>query len=195
MTTIDSFDTALFLIAAFITAGLIHSAWLASAVSYRLNVPVDGRLHVRGRRLFGDNKTVRGFVVMPPAAGLSFWVLGSLLDTTSPALRAGLWPLGNVELALLGTWAGLGFMLGELPNSFIKRQLDIAPGGPAKGNLPSLVSFAADRLDSIIGMLVVISIVTPTPWMTWVYAIVFGPGVHLCFSALLYRLGVKARLA
>ena len=195
MATIDPLVTALFLITAFIAAGLIHSAWLASAVSRKLYIPVDGRLHVRGRRLFGDNKTVRGFVVMVPAAGVCFWALGSLLDATSPALRTSLWPLGNGELALLGAWAGLGFMLGELPNSFLKRQLDIAPGKPAKGTVASIASFAADRLDSIIGMLVAISIVTPTPWMTWLYVIVLGPGVHLCFSVLLYRLGVKARPA
>ncbi len=193
MATIDSLNTALFLIAAFIAAGLIHSAWLASSVSQRLSVPVDGGVHIRGRRLFGDNKTIRGFIVMPPAAGLSFWALGSLLDATSPALRSGLWPLGNGELALLGTWAGIGFMLGELPNSFVKRQLDIAPGMPSKGSLRSRVSFVADRVDSIIGALFAISIVTPTPWMTWMYALLLGPGVHLCFSVLLYELGVKAR--
>ena len=31
----------------------------------------------------------------------------------------------------MGAWCALGFMLGELPNSFVKRQLDIAPGGTA----------------------------------------------------------------
>ena len=195
VTTLDPLGIALFIIAAFIIAGSIHSAWLASPVSRRLQIPVDGRLRIRGRRLFGDNKTVRGFIVMPPAAGFAFWALGSLLQAISPALRDSLWPFGNGGLALLGTWAGLGFMLGELPNSFVKRQLDISPGRAANGELSSLLSFAVDRVDSIFGVLIVISIVTPIPWMTWFYAILIGPAVHLSFSVLLFRLGVKARRA
>lgn len=195
MTTIDPLVSALFLIVAFILAGLAHSAWLASSASQRFNVPIDGGLRIRGRRLFGDNKSVRGFVVMAPAAGFAFWMLGILLGAVSPALRASLWPLSNGGLALLGIWAGLGFMLGELPNSFVKRQLDIAPGAPARGRVASVASFIADRLDSIIGMLVAISVVTHTPWQTWGYVLTIGPGIHLCFSALLYRLGVKARAA
>ena len=195
MTTIDPLVTALFLIAAFIIAGLLHSAWLASNASRRFSHPIDGGLRVRGRRLFGDNKTLRGFMVMAPAAGLSFFALGALLDATSPALRASLWPLNNLELTLLGTWAGLGFMLGELPNSFAKRQLDIAPGMPPLGKAAAFVSFVVDRLDSILGMAVALSLVTHTPWLTWVYVILLGPAIHLCFSVLLYRLGVKARAA
>ena len=195
MTIIDPLVTALFLIAAFVIAGLMHSAWLASNASRNFSYPIDAGVSFRGRRLFGDNKTLRGFMVMAPAAGLSFFALGALLDATSPALRASLWPMSNMELALLGTWAGLGFMLGELPNSFVKRQFDIAPGLPPVGRTAAFVSFVADRVDSIIGMAVALSVVTTTPWLTWLYVIVFGPAIHLCFSVLLYRLGVKARAA
>jgi CDP-diglyceride synthetase len=195
MTTIDPLACALFLIAAFILAGVVHSAWLASDLSRHFSSPIDVGLTLRGRRLFGDNKMVRGFVVMVPAAGLSFWALAALLDVTAPALRATLWSLSNTQLAVLGTWAGLGFMLGELPNSFVKRQLDIRPGAPASGRVASVVSFIADRLDSIVGMLIAISVATYTPWLTWVYVLTIGPAVHLCFSVLLYRLGVKARAA
>ena len=195
MNTIDPLVTALFLIAAFILAGLLHSVWLASEASRNFSYPIDGGRRFRGRRVFGDNKMVRGFIVMTPAAGLSFWALATLLDTLSPALRASLWPLSNGELALLGAWAGLGFMLGELPNSFVKRQLDIAPGAPASRGVGGVVGFVADRVDSIIGMLLAISVVTYTPWQTWVYVLTLGPAIHLCFSVLLYRLGVKARAA
>jgi hypothetical protein len=55
--------------------------------------------------------------------------------------------------------------------------------------------FLIDRLDSIVGMLIAVSIVVPTPWMTWVYVIVIGPAVHWSFSVLLYYIGVKARPA
>jgi hypothetical protein len=106
-----------------------------------------------------------------------------------------LWPLSMGGFAALGAWAGLGFMLGELPNSFVKRQLDIAPGRAPRGSLAMVVCFVADRVDSILGMLVALSVVVPTPPLMWLYVLLIGPGIHLAFSALLYRLGVKARAA
>ena len=58
---------AAFLVAAFTLAGICQTAWLALPVSQRLAIPIDGGRTVRGRRLFGANKTLRGFVVMVPA--------------------------------------------------------------------------------------------------------------------------------
>src|SRR5438094_8332250 len=121
-----------FLLAAFTLAGFFQTAWLAMPASLRFAVPLDGGLTFRGRRVFGDNKMVRGFLVMAPATGMSFALLAALLSS-SPAGLTGLWPLSPGSYALLGLWAGIGFMAGELPNSFIKRQLGIAPGAAAQG--------------------------------------------------------------
>ena len=128
---------AAFLLAAFTLAGFFHTAWLVMPASQRFAVPIDGGLKFRRRRLFGDNKMVRGFLVMIPATGLSFALLAVLLSN-SPAGLTGLWPLSPGGYALLGLWAGIGFMAGELPNSFIKRQLDIAPGTAGATVLPEL---------------------------------------------------------
>jgi len=57
------------------------------------------------------------------------------------------------------------------------------------------VSFIVDRLDSITGALIAITLFAPTPWMTWVFVILIGPAIHFAFSVLLYRLGVKTRAA
>jgi CDP-diglyceride synthetase len=193
--TIDPLSCALFLTVAFIVAGFAHSAWFRLPASRRLMIPLDGGAHFRGRRVFGDNKTVRGFVVMVPAAAVAFAALFALLSRVSPSFAATLWPITVSGYAALGAAAGLGFMLGELPNSFIKRQLDIAPGMPARSRVGAIIGFIVDRTDSILGMLVVVSLVTPTPWLTWVYGLLIGPGIHLAFSVLLYRLGVKPRRA
>src|SRR5215467_9051895 len=193
--TLDPLSCALFLTAAFIVAGLAHSAWLRTRASHRLLHPVDGGARIRGKRVFGDNKTVRGFVVMVPAAAASFAAFHVLVSRLAPSVAADLWRLDAVGYAALGAWAGLGFMLGELPNSFVKRQFDVAPGMAPPSRVGTAVVFIVDRVDSIIGMLVAISFVVPTPWMTWVYVLLIGPGIHLAFSALLYRMGVKARPA
>jgi len=195
MSSAEPLRQAYFIIVAFVAAGFAHSAWLGSRLSKRLSIPLDGGATFRGRRIFGDNKTVRGFAVMIPAAAIAFGVLFTVINNITPSAVAGLWPLTLRGYIALGAWAGLGFMLGELPNSFVKRQLDIAPGRPPRGRVAAVVSFIVDRLDSIVGMLLAITIAAPTPWMTWLLVIVIGPGIHLGFSALLYKLGVKERAA
>lgn len=191
----DSLAAALFLTAAFVLAGVAHSMWLRTALSRRLMMPLDGGLRFRGRRLFGDNKTARGFLVLVPATAAAFAGLAVAISWLSPDLLSSLWPLSIGGYAALGALAGLGFMAGELPNSFVKRQLDIAPGQAPRRPFAAVVCFVADRVDSILGMLVAVSLVVPVPAMIWVYVLLIGPGIHLAFSALLYRLGVKARPA
>src|SRR5207247_9533425 len=105
----------------FTLAGICQTAWLALPMSQRLAIPLDSGRTFRGRPLFGANKTVRGFVIMVPATGASFAALAGVLGGMRAGL-AGLWPVSSADCGLLGTWAGFGFMFGELPNSFVKRQ-------------------------------------------------------------------------
>jgi CDP-diglyceride synthetase len=191
----DALAQALFIIVAFVLAGFAHSAWLGSRWSAKLMMPLDGGSRVRGRRVFGDNKTVRGFVVMIPAAAVAFGGLFNVLSSLAPGAADGLWLLTPSGYYALGAWAGFGFMAGELPNSFVKRQLDIAPGEPPRSPIGGVASFIVDRVDSIVGALFAISLAAPTPWKTWALVLTIGPGIHLAFSVLLYRLGVKERAA
>ena len=192
---LDPLVCALFLIIAFVVAGLAHSAWLRSSASRRFSIPLDGGLHVRGHRVFGANKTVRGFLIMVPAAAVSFAALAEAARWATPALAEGLWSLSTIQMAALGAWAALGFMLGELPNSFAKRQLDIAPGAAPTSRIGTVIGFLIDRYDSILGMLGAVTVAAGLPWVAWLWVIILGPAVHWSFSLLLYRLGVKTRAA
>jgi hypothetical protein len=191
--TVDPAACALFLLAAFIIAGCAQVAWLASSWSQRFAIPLDGGRTFRGRRIFGANKTMRGLVVMVPSTALAFAVVARLAGDDPASM--GLWVFSPFEYALLGGWAGLGFMLGELPNSFAKRQLDIAPGAIAGGRTAAFWQFAADRADSGIGMLTALSLVAPTPWQTWALVVFVGWVVHWSFSLLMFRLRLKPRPA
>jgi hypothetical protein len=194
MTNPHPLHAALFLTAGLTLAGLAHSAWMRSGRSQPFAIALDRGRTLGGRRLFGPNKTLRGFMMMPPASAASFATLAALLGADGIA-RANLWPLGAAAYAALGAWAGLWFMLGELPNSFIKRQVGVAPGAAARGRGAAFLHFAADRCDSILGMLLGVSLVVPLPLGTWGWMLLIGPGIHWAFSALLHRLGVKARAA
>ena len=66
-------------------------------------------------------------------------------------------------------------MAGELPNSFIKRQLDIAPGQASRGSFAYAAQFAIDRLDSIAGMLLALRLVVPVPWRTVAVVVIATP--------------------
>lgn len=190
----DPLACAGFLVVAFVLAGAAQTLWLRSRISDRFAMPLDFGRTFRGKRILGANKTLRGFVVMVPATVLSFYLVG-LVVTRSEALNARLWSLSPLAYALLGLAAGLGFMLGELPNSFVKRQLGIAPG-EAPGRWPAkITAFIVDRLDSIVGMMAAVSLAVPMPWQTWLYVILFGPAIHWSFSLVLYAMGVKERPA
>ena len=191
----DPLHCGLFLILAFVLAGLLHSLWLNNRFSQRLAIPLDGGRMFRGRPILGENKTLRGFVVMIPAASLAFAVVAALISLPQGMPPATLWQLTPAEYAALGAWAGFGFMAGELPNSFIKRQFDILPGQAPSSGLTRAICFTFDRIDSIVGMLAAVTVAVHTPWMTWLWVLALGPSIHLLFSWWLFRMGVKGRAA
>ena len=64
----DPLHCGLFLILAFVLAGLLQSLWLKNRYSEKLAFPLDGGRMFRGRPILGENKTLRGFVMIPAAA-------------------------------------------------------------------------------------------------------------------------------
>ncbi|HVK70237.1 MAG TPA: CDP-archaeol synthase [Polyangium sp.] len=177
------------LVGSFVIGGACQSAWFAHPLSKRFTRPLDGGCTFRGRRLFGDNKTTRGFVVIVPATALAMAGFG----TAAQRLGLAVWPEALPGLLLLGAVAALGLMLGELPNSFVKRQLDVEPGAPPKHRLGRVISAVADRLDSVVGALVGVSLVVELSLKTALFCLLIGPPIHGLFSVLLWVLGVKKR--
>ena len=53
--------------------------------------------------------------------------------------------------------------------------------------------FALDRIDSTLGVMLVVAIALPVSGWTWFWVIVLGPLSHVVFSAALHRLGEKSR--
>jgi hypothetical protein len=190
----DPLHCALFLILAFVLAGILHSLWLHNRLSQVLAIPLDGGRMFRGRPILGENKTLRGFVMIP-AAALAFAAVAVMISLPQGMPPATLWQLTPAEYAALGAWAGFGFMAGELPNSFFKRQLGILPGQAPAPGLTRTICFTIDHIDSIVGMLAAVTLAVHTPWTTWLWVLILGPSIHLFFSWWLFRMGVKRRPA
>lgn len=191
----DPIFCALYLMLAFTAAGVVQTIWLRSSWSRRWARPLDGGRVWRGRRLFGDHKTWTGFIAMVPATALAFVSVAGVFGELREEGMGRWWSLTRFEYSLLGAWAGLGFMLGELPNSFLKRRLDIGPGQAPRGRGYRVLSFIADQADSVVGALAALVCFVPVPWHTWLLLVMAGPAVHWLFNLVLWLVGVKKRAA
>jgi CDP-2,3-bis-(O-geranylgeranyl)-sn-glycerol synthase len=113
----------------------------------RLARPIDGGATFRGKRLFGDGKTWRvvpvALVASVATVAAQRHVIGARAGWLALVDYAGANPL------LLGSAIGGGALVGELPNSFVKRQLGVAPGGTARGPLAALF-FIWDQVDLLV---------------------------------------------
>jgi len=190
----DSIQCTFFLFLSLLLSGIGQTFWMRSERSHRFNTSIDRGRTFRNKRLFGKNKTWRGFVFMVPATGLSF-VLVHL--GMSLGLNDGLkmWPLSEFTYFLLGCWTGFCFMLMELPNSFLKRQFDIHPGKPAQTKIARNLCFVVDQVDSVAGGLLAICIVVPLPFSTACSLIVLGAVGHYVFNLILKQFGFRKRAA
>jgi CDP-2,3-bis-(O-geranylgeranyl)-sn-glycerol synthase len=89
--------------------------------------PVDGGRTWRGAPLFGASKTWRGIAAVCGGTALAYAIRAPLWRPPLAAASLSQWPSACVFGAALGGAA----MLAELPNSFVKRRLRVAPGKTA----------------------------------------------------------------
>jgi hypothetical protein len=167
-----------------LVAAAIQIAFIKLEWAEGLKKPLDGGATFREKRLFGDHKTWRGAIV---------YVLFSVLAVIPQAI----WRLPGLEYfdysqtflpyAMdVGFLLGLGFVLGELPNSFIKRQTSVAPG--ERGKWWNVV---LDQVDSLVGCLVCLIPLWVAPLKVWLVVVALGTGLHIVFNLVFVALGLK----
>jgi hypothetical protein len=110
----------------------------------RLKRPIDACLTFHGRRLFGDSKTWRGVVVA--IVGCTATVATQKHASPGIPENLAIMDYGRVNELAFGIAMGAGAMLGELPNSFVKRRLGIAPGATARGPAAAIF-YVWDQVD------------------------------------------------
>jgi CDP-archaeol synthase len=125
-------------------AALAHAPVLRFDLLPGLDRPIDAGATFRGRRVFGDNKTWRGAITMFSG------VLGAAVLLWRSESYRGRLPqeLQHARPGTVGGLLGASVVLGELPNSFLKRQLDIRPGGHVRSPAGILVSLV-DQCDFV----------------------------------------------
>jgi CDP-archaeol synthase len=109
-----------------------------------LRKPIDAGKTVFGRRLFGDNKTWRG--VATALAGCIASVAAQKYMIGPHAGWLAVARYDELNPLLFGAAFGMGAMGGELPNSFVKRQLGVRPGEATSGIL-AVLFYIWDQID------------------------------------------------
>jgi len=132
--------------------------------------PLDfGKNFFDGKRIFGKNKTFRGFFFG--------WLIGILVGIVEGLV------FGFATYSVLfSVLTPLGALLGDLTGAFIKRRLSIAPGG-----LLPLV----DQVDFVVGALVFSLPLMLVGWELAVAVLLITPPIHLFTNFLAYKLKLK----
>lgn len=173
--------------------GIAHTIWLKSPRFEKFSYPIDGGRLLFGKLIFGPNKTFGAFIVLPVAVACAFFLLACLDRLWSWEVFSSVgWPTDTGALFGIGLLSAIGYLLAELPNSFLKRQFGVACGEEPKSRW-RFVTITFDQCDSIIGALIVFSLLAPTSLLIWFFTLSMATGVHLLFNAILVKIGLKER--
>lgn len=176
---------------------LLLPAYLANMMPVLVGggAPIDGKRNWRdGRRMLGDGKTWRGFLLAPPLAAALFLVLDQFV-------MRGVGPFPHFAATPAWTFAfacamGYGALVGDLTESFFKRRL-----GKERGE--RWLGF--DQLDFVVGAWVVGILVSAAlmpfygafwfaatfVWGVILVQLVLTPALHLLVNFLGFKLGLK----
>ena len=177
-----------------VLGGAVHVAvikldWLGALA----RMPLDGGATFRGRRLLGAHKTVRGAVTMVGATTMFALAQASLFHRYGWARAASLVDFDRVHPVLWGVALGGGYIVGELPNSFVKRRLAVPPGARAAGALGALF-WLADQVDSLLGVLACMCLVWVPPAAVAAELAALTLLAHPAMALVMVGLGLKRRV-
>lgn len=180
---------------AVILAGVLNMIFCKSSVINFANKPMDGgKVLSDGKRLFGDNKTWKGFFGMIVWGILSQILVGQWLQLSSPLEHLNLfYQMESNTLsfnAVIGFWLGLAYVIFELPNSWLKRRLNIAPGRTAT-NAWKWFFVVIDQIDSLFGCALVVAYFVPISLRHYLSFVGLGGVTHLVINQLLFLLKLR----
>lgn len=130
--------------------------------------PIDlGRRFFDGERVFGSNKTIKGF-----ASGFLAGVFVSVMIGI----------LFSIGFLVPCTLISIGALVGDLFGAFVKRRMKLPPGYP----LPLL-----DQLDFVFGGIVIVYPLYRLSSGAFFLILLVTPAIHLLANMIAYLLGLK----
>ncbi len=155
-----------------VTGAVLNMVFIKLPVLNALKIPMDGGKTLSdGKRIFGDNKTWKGFLGMIVLTGLSALLF---------------WRTAFQNSFLCGAGFGFSYVLFELPNSFIKRRLN-KPAGTNGGFIQTFF----DQADSVIGCVLFLPLIYPLTIVEAAGIFVVATATHYVFNVLLFYLKLR----
>lgn len=161
-----------------IVSGIAHMWVVQKFPSSKLSIPI----HLKW---FGKNKTWRGMLFFPFVSTLVGCVMELCIETLLP------------HLGLVGLVSGFGYMLFELPNSFMKRRCGIPEGESAavgsSSKKQTVFFILMDQLDSSFGASFLLFIIFHLPIEICFTLFLMSPAVLLTVKRILFIVRLKAK--
>ena len=154
-----------------IMANMLHMLIVKWTVFTFLKKPIS-TLH------FGPNKTWRGFILVP------------LLNIIFLLLFNALFNLNLSNVISLGFFLGLAYVVFELPNSFIKRKLNIKAGDTAANK--NYIFMLVDKTDSAFGITLVYYLMSSISFTEAVLLMLACSLTHIVVSLILVFTKIKS---
>lgn len=178
-------------------AGVANMLFTKTAFYRRHSTPIDGGRNAwDGKALLGKNKTWIGFGGMVLFCTLFQLFWGDLFRLLSLEQYHDLYRCrGNTWLLNVTFGFGMGviYMLSELPNSFIKRRLDIPPGW-TRGGLLGALFFIIDQIDSLVGVMLLLMLLTDIGFVGYLQYVAVGAVTHIGVNLVLWALKVRKNI-
>lgn len=147
-----------------------------------LEKPIDAGGRLKGKPLFGKNKTWRGLAAGIAAGMLIFWIQTLLYEkgigVSISIIDYSSW------CPVFGAVMGLGAILGDMIESFFKRRISIKPGNP-------WIPF--DQVDFMLGALILVSMILVPPWEVWAILLFLTPLLHIATNHTAYYLKIRKK--
>ena len=146
---------------------------------------------IDGRRIFGNNKTWKGFfgyLVLNIICSIIIGIICNVFNLNDYNFFYSEVQNTLVYNILIGLLLGLGYSLFELPNSFLKRRLGIEKG------LKKYFFIFLDQADSVFGIVLVVSFFYPLSIIEYLLYVLLGAVTHILMNMLLYFMKLRKNM-
>ena len=141
--------------------------------------PLDFNRKIKGERILGSHKTLRGLV-----AGIVFGIITAFIQYLLYRVPyfAGISLIDYSNWFWIGLLIGAGAVIGDSVKSFFKRRANVKPGG-------KWIPF--DQLDFVVGALLFVSIVYVPSIGVIIAALIISFLLHITANHIGYYLGIR----
>lgn len=175
-------------------AGIINSIFCKK---FKYNYPIDfNKNFIDGKRIFGKNKTWKGFIGYI-FFSIIFTIIWGIICNKCNLNHLNYFYINysntyqfNIKIGIL---IGFFYALFELPNSFIKRRLNIIEGKNTTG-LKKIIFIFIDQADSIFGCALVVWMFYDLGIFLYLLFVIVGAITHIVINILLYLLHLRKNM-